>query len=170
LLTHAASKNIISHQQTVLYFNHSISYNKKKWKPKMTQTFLSIALSLLFGWGCAYYARRRRRDPKLWFFAGALFGILAFITLFILPIPLPKNNAPKGLAPPKFPQLAALAPLHADKLWYYLDTEKKQYGPMSFHALGTAWKEGSVREQTFVWNEEMENWQYFKEVIEIQNT
>jgi|SRR5579863_1669033 GYF domain 2 len=129
----------------------------------MIQLFLSLALSLVFGWGCAHLAARRGRDPRPWFFAGAFFGILAFAILFILPIRLRASAARPS-------NVVTLSSLHENKLWYYLDAGKKQYGPMSFHALSSAWKEGSVREQTFVWNEEMENWRPFKEVVQIQRT
>jgi hypothetical protein len=142
----------------------------KNGTKKMTQIFLSVALSLVFGWGCAHYAARRGRNPKFWFFAGALFGILALIVLFVLPTPQVKNSIRLSKKPdvPTPPLLATILPSHADRFWYYLDGEKKQLGPMSFSALNKAWNDGSVLEQTFVWNEEMENWQYFKDVVELQ--
>lgn len=134
----------------------------------MTQTFLTIAMGFVFGWGCAHYAARRGRNPRLWFIAGALFGIFALITLFLFSALKARKQQPVRPTQPAQPKLSALSPTHADKLWYYLDSEKNQLGPMSFPALTRAWNEGSVREQTYVWNEEMENWQYFKEVIEVQ--
>jgi hypothetical protein len=151
----------------VLYkANH---YNNKKWKGKMMQTILSIALGLVLAWSCSHYAKQRGRNPVIWFFAGALFGILALITLFILP---PRKAINKQVSDeptaPKAPLLTTISPLHVDKIWYYLDQQKKQLGPMSFDALNKAWNEGVVGEQTFVWNEAMENWQYFKDVIHFQ--
>jgi len=131
------------------------------------QTFFSIVLSLIFAWGCSHHARLRGRNPTTWFFAGALFGLLAVIALFILKKrssdPLPEVVG--KLATKGGPSLEPLFPTHADKYWYFLDTEKTQFGPMSFDGLSRAWHEGTVTETTFVWNEEMENWQHFKEVI-----
>ncbi|MBS0605220.1 MAG: DUF4339 domain-containing protein [Verrucomicrobia bacterium] len=131
------------------------------------QTFLSIALSLVLAWGCSHYAKRRGRNPMIWFAAGALFGIFALITLFILPVrKAAAKQVPEGPTVSKAPTLALLSPMHAEKFWYFLDDQKKQFGPMSFDALTKARLEGTVGEQTFVWNEEMENWQRFKDVIQ----
>lgn len=132
------------------------------------QTLLSIALSLLLAWACAHCARGRGRNPTTWFIAGALFGIFALIALFIFPArakPTPVSVQPAAPLPPV---LSVSSPLYADKLWYYLDEKRQQCGPMSFDALSRAWNAGTVREQTFVWNEAMENWQHLKEVVQFQ--
>jgi hypothetical protein len=130
---------------------------------------LNIALSLFLAWCCSLSAKKRGRNPSTWFIAGAFFGIFALITLFILP----NRNAgkvPVGPSAPKAPPLEAISPLHAEKMWYYLGEQQEQFGPMSFHALSRAWNEGLVREQTFVWNEAMENWLHFRDVIHLPET
>lgn len=128
------------------------------------QMMMSIAFSLLLAWSCGHYAKRRGRNPTTWFVAGAFFGILALIALFIFPVRKP-NEKPIATQPiDKTPSLTATCPIQAQKLWYYLNDNKEQFGPMSFNALSKAWLDGSVQEQTFVWNEEMENWQPLKEV------
>lgn len=137
----------------------------------MLQTFLSLTLSILLAFSCCHHAKRRGRHPGIWFILGALFGILALIVLFILPLPKARRNQKPDQPPlPKAPPLAAISPLHREKLWYYLDEEKNQFGPMSLHALGRAWDEKKIQERTFVWNEAMENWQHLKEVITQQQT
>jgi hypothetical protein len=140
----------------------------------MIQTFLSVTLSLILAWGCAHYAKQRGRNPTIWFITGALFGIFALIILFVIPARKMEGKTSKGgtTKEPTAPQpmLAIISPLHTEKLWYYLDEQKNQFGPMSFHALNKAWNEGSVRDRTFVWNEAMENWQHFKDVIKLQET
>jgi hypothetical protein len=130
------------------------------------QVLLSILLALTLGWGCSHLARQRGRNPMNWFIAGVLFGIFALILLFILPIRKRNEQANPAAAPvKKLPKLTILAPAHEEKLWYFLDEEKTQFGPMSFDALSRAWNEGKVRDSTFVWNESMEDWQRFQEVI-----
>jgi hypothetical protein len=129
------------------------------------QTLLTLLLSFVLATGCSHYAKRRGRNSTHWFFAGLFFGIFAFIVLFLLPVK--KANAAPASQEPTAPvqNLTILQPDHVGKLWYFLDDGKTQFGPMSFDALSNAWKEGKVREQTFVWNESMENWRRFQEVI-----
>jgi hypothetical protein len=130
------------------------------------QAFLSILLSLTLGWGCCHLAKQRGRSPLNWFIAGLFFGIFALIVLFILPIRQRREAFhPDALSYQKIPKLALLSPSHEEKLWYFLDEEKTQIGPMSFDALSKAWNEGKIRENTYVWNESMDNWQKFQEVI-----
>jgi hypothetical protein len=131
------------------------------------QTFLSIVLGVILGWGCSYYAKRRGRNPTPWFFAGLFFGIFALLILFILPVrKAGEKTVAQAPSAPKPAPLTTIFPLHAGKLWYFLDEQKAQFGPMSFDALSKARHEGKVQEQTYVWNETMENWQRFQDVIQ----
>lgn len=131
------------------------------------QTFISILISLTLGWSCSHFAKQRGRNPLNWFIAGLFLGILALIVLFILPIRRCRKDSHSEVLPSqKIPKLAVLSPSHEEKLWYFLDEQKSQIGPMSFDALSRAWTEGKVRENTYVWNESMDNWQHFQEVIQ----
>ena len=130
------------------------------------QTFLSVLISFILGLGCSHFARQRGRKPLNWFIAGLFFGIFALIALFILPVrKRSKTSVSENLLSQKIPKLTILSPSHEEKLWYFLDEQKTQIGPMSFDALSKAWNEGKVQEHTYVWNESMDNWQRFQEVI-----
>lgn len=128
---------------------------------------MTIVTSLLFAWVCAHYALRRGYNPATWFVAGTFFGIFALIALFIFPNKRKPQN--RVASTRKVPSIKAACPVQAQKLWYYLDDKKEQFGPMSFNALSKAWIDGAVQEQTYVWNEEMENWQPLKEVASLQH-
>jgi hypothetical protein len=131
------------------------------------QAFLSILLSVVLGLGCGYFARLRGRNPLTWFIAGVFFGIFAFIVLFILPARKFKEASHfENTYSQKIFKLTILSPSHEEKLWYFLDEAKTQIGPMSFDALSKAWNEGKIQKHTYVWNESMENWQQFQEVIQ----
>jgi adenylosuccinate synthase len=52
-------------------------------------------------------------------------------------------------------------------LWYYLDGEEKQYGPMSFHALQEAFEAKEVMPNTYLWNETMNDWQKLESLPKI---
>ncbi len=125
-------------------------------------TVFSIVLSFLLACQCSRYAKRKGRDSSVWFMAGAFFGLFALLLLLLLPA----KKAPVPVAPPapKEPFLA-LSDHHVDKFWYFLDENKKQYGPMSFTALKSAWNTGSIQSKTFVWNEEMEEWKPLSEAV-----
>jgi hypothetical protein len=115
--------------------------------------------------GCRNLAATRGRNPTIWFIAGLFFGLFALLLLLVLPSRRRKVILANQKPPVSQPTLALLDTNHIGKLWYFLDSEKQQFGPMSFDALSRAWREGKVGEQTYVWNEEMENWQRFQEVI-----
>jgi len=129
------------------------------------QYFYSLLLGLLNAFLCAHFAKKRGRNPLYWFIGGGLFGLFALGTLFLLPIR--KIGVPVQAAA-AVPLLQTVAPAHVDKLWYYLDQEKQQYGPMSLVALSKAWNDGKLHVHSLVWNEELENWKRFDEVIAIR--
>ncbi len=121
-----------------------------------------VFVSLLLAMACSNLARKRGYNPNHWFIAGAIFGILALLALYLLPV----RKKQVATVPPKpLPSLTPLEPEHMGKLWYFLDEEKQQFGPMSLDGLNRAWKEGKVREKTYVWNEGMANWQPLQAVI-----
>jgi len=133
------------------------------------QILLTLLLSFLLGIGCSRLALKRGRHPTVWFAAGLLFGIFALIVLYLLPPPKRQKEAPEEVIIAPSPQLPLHTPEHASRLWYFLDEQKAQLGPMSFEALSRAWHEGKVHEKTFVWNEEMDNWKRLQEVIKLNN-
>ncbi len=132
-------------------------------------TLLSLILCGLIGWACSVQAQKRGRNPTYWFIGGLFFGIFALILLFLLP-PLKKTRAPAAKTASSIDitptlGLEALFPSQTSKLWYYLDEQSQQFGPMSFEALRRSWSEGKLKLHTFVWNEELDNWKQFNEVI-----
>lgn len=130
------------------------------------QTFLTLVTNVMIAYACSRYAMRVRRNPTNWFIAGLLFGIFAIIVLYFLS--RTRVAVVKPAPQPRIvPQLITLEPAHAEKLWYFLDEQMTQFGPMSFNGLKRAWNEGKVRDQTYVWNEEMKNWKKFQEVIRL---
>ncbi len=128
-------------------------------------TILSLVISFLLGCQCSHLAKRKGRDPTVWFMVGAFFGIFGLLVILFLPA----RKSIKLLTVPTVPEppFEALSLLHAEKFWYFLDEKKTQYGPMSFSALKTAWNKGTIQEKTFVWNEEMDNWKPLKEVVRL---
>lgn len=134
---------------------------------------IPILICAVIGLICFVWAPKRGRSPYNWFFIGLFFGILGLLALFLLPplkrrrIPTPQMKAADALAIPSINplRLETIDPSHESKMWYYLDQENQQFGPMSIDGLSRAWHEGKVTQATYVWNEVMENWKRLEEVI-----
>jgi hypothetical protein len=126
----------------------------------------------LIGYLCSRIAQNRGRNPMIWFALGAILGLLAVIALYILPQKV--AVAPAGIVPENKvreeeisytpPEDVATGPPEA--LWYYLDKENNQYGPMSFYALKSAWNSDEIDATAYVWNENMEDWKTLEELPE----
>jgi hypothetical protein len=122
--------------------------------------FFGLLVSAIFGTFCSRRAKEFKLDHRFWFFLGFFFGLMALIALYIITRKLKKNPPePVVTAPPPEPE-TPLTPflLDSKKFWYYLDPSNQQFGPMSADALGDAWKKGDVTLDTYVWNEDFENW------------
>lgn len=112
---------------------------------------------MVMGGAGAYLAKQRKKDPVLWFFIGAFFGLLGVLYLYFFAKPTQKKIVAPLVQHPPVRQV----PLAPQKYWYYLDQENQQFGPMSYDALNQAWKDGKVSVDTYVWNEDLENWKPF---------
>jgi hypothetical protein len=128
-------------------------------------TFFWITTGLL----TAFLARRKGKNPYLWFTIGTLMGVLGLLFLFIythkkgkqkIYIPKTKKTIKKPLSDIElFFHKNAIN----NRLWYYLDKEHTQNGPVSLTWLNNHWQKGHINSSTYVWNEEMGNWKRIKE-------
>lgn len=146
--------------------------------------FVTFIVFFIIGSISAYYASRQGRNPFLWFALGVLLGIFAPLILFFLSI-LDSRQAKSVVPPPsehlKEP-LAGLNPIlseikqqeaerlnpdsDANKLWYYLDQDHVQQGPVSLLALKELWDSGRLYPTAYVWSKGMQQW---KRVQELSN-
>lgn len=115
---------------------------------------------LLQGSIAAYYAKRKGRNPYLWFAIGCVFGILGIFAVFFLKKPAQKD--PKTVDAEAKPVPKSLPHRH----WYYLDQNSQQVGPVSTSALESAWREGKITPSTYVWHEGMDNWKLWQDVCQ----
>ena len=114
-------------------------------------TVLISLLCGLFVWGplSFNFAKKRGRNPIRWYTLGFFFGLIGFSILMLLK-PNKKQKA--------HPQEPVIEPKPALSYWYYLDGEQ-QIGPMSSDALKKAFIEDKVKDSTYVWNEDLTDWQ-----------
>ncbi len=131
---------------------------------------LYIISWLTLGWFSSRMARWRGRNPAIWFFLGVVLGIIALIVLYFLP---QKETLATAMAAPMQKAAISISPNEEtsekppEKLWYYLDSEKAQFGPMSFSALQEAWDDDKITASTYIWNEDMENWVRLESLIDL---
>lgn len=125
------------------------------------QNFFIFLFAILLGFGCRKLAIKQGKNPTVWFLLGAFFGVIPLLILALFP-PKPKVVVARI---PKEPTLTTLLEAHADKLWYYLGTDRSTIGPMSLKNLAREWKEGKVNASSLVWNEELTEWKRFTDVL-----
>lgn len=134
---------------TVLQQQNKIGIKREICHNYSMKFFLIVLTKILTGIICMNMAKKRHRRPKLWFVLGYLLDLVGVIILYFLP-----------KAKIKLPPQATL--IKPSKLWYYLDTENKQHGPMSDHAL-----KQNLTDAKYVWNDDMEEWAEPEKVEEL---
>lgn len=113
----------------------------------------SIIGGILFGSICAYAAKKKNLNQLGWFALGFAFGVFALVVLtFIRP---KKVAAALPELEPLFPSESPLT----EKMWYYLTPEQEQVGPMSYNALERAYRADLISDETYLWNDDLDNWQ-----------
>lgn len=139
--------------------------------------------TVAFGLTAAYYAKRMRKNPYLWFSLGCFCKIYTpfviifsiFIKSFIKYLVLKKlknsfnfqshtrkaETKTENIREPSFSFPKEESPL----FWYYLTEDKQTKGPVSSLGLQQLQKEGTIGEGTLVWNENFENWTPFNEAF-----
>lgn len=128
-------------------------------------TPLTIVLAILTGALGAFLAKRRGRNPYLWFFIGSFFGILGAFTIFFAP--RKQRAAPKEERKEDLPKIELPPSIQgpSNKFWYYLNSDRQQVGPMSLDALTADWRQGKISLTTYVWHEELPDWKPLQELI-----
>lgn len=122
--------------------------------------WISFIILLVISSLTAYYAEKKGRNPLGWFILGLLISLLAPLILYFLPSIKEGDN--KRITPPVAPigpDLQETTLLEEDKLWYYLDKNHNQYGPVSIIALKELWDHGQLELTSYVWSEGMEKWE-----------
>jgi len=145
-----------------------------------TNLLLSFILLLVIASFTSYYANSKGRNPIIWFILGLLLGIFApLILLFLAKVKPEGNGYPTMTVSTPDPNLAHLptppstpAELklqeEENKLWYYLDKDHQQIGPVSMVALRELWNRGQLDLNQYVWSEGMEKWEKVDSLPELK--
>ena len=85
-----------------------------------------MLIASLFGCMCAYVAKKTDKNPIIWFAIGAFFGVFGLLAILYL---TNKTIRSRQLATASVEIKKEIKLPH--KMWYYLDADQKQYGPVS---------------------------------------
>ncbi len=134
-------------------------------------SFELLSLIILFAMGiyAASIAHKHKKNPYLWFILGFYFGILSLVLLYFL---IRKKKSKKKTIikkPPSPIEKFFLNNLSLNKLWYHLDNNNNTLGPISSMKLYEEWKKGTITNSTYVWNEEMDQWEKIENLFPITN-
>jgi hypothetical protein len=139
--------------------------------------WLSFIFLLIVAGLTAYYADKKGRSAIIWFVMGLLFSFFAPLVLFFLPSlkdQQDQDSIMPSSSPPSHPELSVrvdsnLSPLaEENKLWYYLDKNHEQYGPVSILALKDLWNTGDLDLNSYVWSQGMETWKKVDELTDLK--
>ncbi|MCI5052538.1 MAG: DUF4339 domain-containing protein [Simkaniaceae bacterium] len=116
--------------------------------------YLVLIAWCLLGSISSRIAKKRGLHPMTWFFVGFFFGIFGIAAALLW-------KAPEQESTPETPDPLLLSLRR--KHWYYLDHDKNQLGPVSFDNLKRAFRDERVTGSSYVWHEELEDWQRIEE-------
>lgn len=113
------------------------------------QLLYVILFWVLFGLLASHFAKKKGRNPFIWFFIGLTLGVFGVLLAWILPPAALKQPIPLPSSPLRPKSDAWL------KMWYYLDHTHQQKGPFDFADFAKFLKKKDFSETSFVWGEGM---------------
>lgn len=116
----------------------------------------------------AFIAKKRRLNPIFWFAICFCLGISALVFLIFLPKIqkiLRRKKKEQVSQPATSIQAPPPPPFSLQTLWYYLDEQETQKGPVSLCRLQQIWLAGEIHDQTYVWMEELNHWKKWEEIF-----
>lgn len=122
----------------------------------------SLITLITFGLIAAYFAKKQGKKPVIWFMLGFLFALPALCFLLFLPI---KQYFEKKKTPLKKEETPPPPIFAAETIWYYLDQNNCQQGPVSFQLLQKMQKENLIQTNTYIWNESFTDWKKWEELF-----
>lgn len=123
----------------------------------------ALALSFVIAVATAYLAKQRERSVVFWFLLALLFGVLATLLLLILPkaSEMEEERARKDLEEEEGSDWQGMK-------WFYLDSDRKEKGNVTFQTLKELWEAKEVDLETYVWIEGMKEWKRISEIPKLK--
>ncbi len=134
--------------------------------------FLIFAFNIIIAIATSYFAGRKGRSQLGWFILAVFFGIIPMIVLYFIP-ELSNGNPTMAVSKPA-PSLhpTPTKPFESspeeNRLWYYLDQNHQQIGPVSTIALRDLWDRALLDSNSYLWSEGMSQWQKLEELPDLK--
>ena len=149
---------------------------------------LQMLVAFLFAFISSYLAIKKGRNPLTWGILGFFFGVFGFFFLLFLPkkgkiVAYQESESATDELPPS----EKLEPHKEDILiegellseekfpgvtegqeWYFLDTNQKQHGPLSFTELKKSWETHLLTTQSYIWTLGWDQWHRIEEYGELK--
>jgi hypothetical protein len=138
----------------------------------MQVLLIQVASAFVVGGISALYAPSKGRSSLNWFFIGLFFGVFGLLLLFLLPSLKKDEEISKGGLPaektPSIEQKSQEVSPHLEEIkkddWFYLDGNKKPQGPCTRESMKEKWQQGSLSQESWVWNESIVVWKKIADV------
>jgi hypothetical protein len=136
--------------------------------------YLILLILFTIGATCYYTAKKKERNPFIWFFIGFFFGLMGLLLLVLLP----KARKAQVTKQNQFSQqeqniantadVAILSP-YKEMQWYYLNDNHEPKGPLYFSEMLDAWIKGVISVKSYVWQDQMNVWQQIHEISDFMH-
>lgn len=142
----------------------SSCYNIGPMLSKM-QLLNVLLFALFFGVLSAHFAKKQRRNPVTWFLVGFFLGLFGVGLICLLPF------VERWKAQRKHKPALSLRhmppPPERSQIWYYLDAQHQEKGPIELPDLVQIWKEEQIGKNSYVWSAGMPEWKKLSEIPEL---
>jgi glucan phosphoethanolaminetransferase (alkaline phosphatase superfamily) len=118
---------------------------------------------LFFGTLCSFLAKKKQKNPTIWFFIGLFLGIMGVALIFVISW-IEKKKKKFLLKTATFSPQVSDHKEYWNSFWYYIDLSNQQSGPIEFITLTEVWKKQKLNEESYVWKEGMEEWKKIREI------
>jgi len=121
-----------------------------------------LTFTLFWAFLCSHFAKKYGFNTTVWFAVGILCGLLGFLALLLIKKYKLAKNDPSKI---KNDTSEILDLPSCDKMWFYLDTEENQIGPMSIQKLSEEYSNQKITKQNYVWNEDLKDWEKLERIL-----
>ncbi len=125
---------------------------------------------LIYGSIGAFYAKQRSKNPFFWFTICFTLGLGALIAFILHPhikkmFKKDQKEVPKDVLKAPVIKTPTFSTFSPDTIWYYLDKDDNQNGPMSLKKIQALQEENIIHSDIYIWTEAFSQWKQWKNIF-----